>query len=138
MVPDLSGLRAAVVGRSTIVGMPMFLLLQREDATVTLCHSKTKNLDTILKECDIVVAAAGKPQLIKGEWLKQGCTVVDVGIHYIEDKTKKSGKRLVGDVHAPSAKKVAKHITPVPGGVGPMTIAMLMSNTVKSWKESNF
>lgn len=87
---------------------------------------------------DIVVVAAGKPEWVRGEWLKPGCIVIDVGIQYIEDKKKKSGKRLVGDVHAPSAKKVAKYITPVPGGVGPMTIAMLMSNTFKSWKEANF
>lgn len=138
VVPDLNGLRAAVIGRSIIVGMPMFLLLQREGATVTLCHSRTKDLDKVLKECDIVVAAIGKPQFVKGEWLKEGCIVIDVGIHYIEDKKKKSGKKLVGDVHFPSAKKVAKHITPVPGGVGPMTIAMLMNNTVKSWKLTNF
>lgn len=138
IIPDLSGLRAAVIGRSNIVGMPMFLLLQRENATVTLCHSRTKDLDKILKECDIVVAAIGQPQFVKGEWLKEGCVVIDVGIHYIEDKTRKSGKRLVGDVHFPSAKKVAKYITPVPGGVGPMTIAMLMNNTVRSWKLANF
>lgn len=138
VLPDISGLRAAVIGRSNIVGMPMFNLLQRANATVTLCHSRTKDLEKILKECDIVVAAIGKPQFVKAEWLKEGCTVIDVGIHYIEDSTKKSGKRLVGDVDTKAAKEVAKYITPVPGGVGPMTIAMLMSNTVKSWKISNF
>lgn len=129
-------MRAAVIGRSNIVGIPMFMLLQREDATVTLCHSRTKDIDKILKECDIVVACLGKPEFVKGEWLKEGCIVIDVGIQYIEDKTKKSGKKLVGDVDFKSAKKVAKYITPVPGGVGPMTIAMLMNNTVKSWKMS--
>ncbi|CAI2375791.1 unnamed protein product [Moneuplotes crassus] len=136
--PDLSGLRAAVIGRSNIVGLPMFSLLQDANATVTLCHSRTKDIESILKECDIVVAAIGKPQFVKGEWLKPGCIVIDVGIHSIEDKTKKSGTRLVGDVDTASAKTVAKYITPVPGGVGPMTIAMLMNNIVKSWKIENF
>ena len=136
VVPSISGMRAAVIGRSNIVGIPMFMLLQREDATVTLCHSRTKDIDKILKEWDIVVACLGKPLFVKGEWLKEGCIVIDVGIQYIEDKTRKSGKRLVGDVDFESCKNVAKHITPVPGGVGPMTIAMLMSNTVKSWKMS--
>jgi methylenetetrahydrofolate dehydrogenase (NADP+)/methenyltetrahydrofolate cyclohydrolase/formyltetrahydrofolate synthetase len=116
--------------------MPMFLLLQEQNATVTLCHSKTENIGQILKECDIVVAAVGMPQYVQGDWLKEGWTVIDVGIHYIEDKTRKSGKRLVGDVDYKSARKVAKYITPVPGGVGPMTIAMLMKNTVKSWLDS--
>lgn len=138
IVPDLSGMRAAVLGRSNIVGMPMFQLLQRANATVTLCHSRTKDIESVLKDCDIVVAAIGIPQYVKGEWLKEGCIVIDVGIQYIEDSTKKSGKRLVGDVDFASAKKVAKHITPVPGGVGPMTIAMLLKSTVKSWKDSNF
>jgi len=137
-VPDLTGLRAAVIGRSNIVGLPMFLLLQRENATVTLCHSKTKDIDKILKECDIVVAAIGQREFVKGEWLKEGCIVIDVGIHVVEDKIKRIGRRYFGDVHTPSAENVAKYITPVPGGVGPMTIAMLMNNTVKSWKLTNF
>lgn len=134
----MTGMRAAVIGRSNIVGMPMFLLLQRENATVTLCHSGTKDMEQVLKESDIVVSCLGKPQFVKAEWLKEGCTVIDVGIHYIPSKTSKTGKKLVGDVDTAAAKKVAKYITPVPGGVGPMTIAMLMSNTVKSWKQSNF
>lgn len=137
VVPDLTGMNAAVIGRSNIVGMPMFLLLQRENATVTLCHSKTKDIQSILSKCDIVVAAAGQPQYVKGEWLKPGCILIDVGIHMIDDAKRKSGKKLVGDVHALSAKKVAKYYTPVPGGVGPMTIAMLMNNTVKSWRIMN-
>lgn len=138
VMPDLSGARAAVIGRSNIVGLPTFNLLQDENATVTLCHSRTKDIEGILKECDIVVAAIGKPEFVQGEWLKPGCIVIDVGIHVIEDSSRKSGKRTVGDVHAESAKKVAKHITPVPGGVGPMTIAMLMKNVVQNWKAANF
>lgn len=118
--------------------MPCFQLLQRANATVTLCHSRTKDIESVLKECDIVVAAIGIPRYVKGEWLKEGCIVIDVGIQFIEDSSRKSGKRLVGDVDFDSAKKVAKHITPVPNGVGPMTIAMLLSSTVKSWKQSNF
>lgn len=129
---DLKGKRAVVLGRSDIVGSPVSYLLKNADATVTVCHSRTQNLPEILKEADVVVAAIGKPAFVKGEWLKPGAVVIDVGTNYIEDSTKKSGQRLVGDVDYASAAEVASQITPVPGGVGPMTVAMLLDNVVAS------
>lgn len=131
---DPAGKEAVVVGRSDIVGSPVSYLLKNADATVTVCHSKTKNLGEILKRADIVVAAIGQPEFIKGEQLKAGAVVIDVGTNYIPDETKKSGQRLVGDVHFESAVEVASQITPVPGGVGPMTVAMLLKNVVSSAK----
>ncbi|RAO72207.1 uncharacterized protein BHQ10_008219 [Talaromyces amestolkiae] len=131
---DPAGKEAVVVGRSDIVGSPVSYLLKNADATVTVCHSKTKNLGEILKRADIVVAAIGQPEFIKGEQLKAGAVVIDVGTNYIPDDTKKSGQRLVGDVHFESAVEVASQITPVPGGVGPMTVAMLLKNVVSSAK----
>lgn len=125
---DPSGKNATVLGRSNIVGGPVTQLLNNADASVTVCHSKTANIQEHLKNADIVVSAIGKTQFIKGEWLKPGAVVIDVGINYIADSTKKSGQRLVGDVDFESASQVASHITPVPGGVGPMTVAMLMQN----------
>lgn len=125
---DPSGKNATVLGRSNIVGGPVTQLLNNADASVTVCHSKTANIQDHLKNADIVVSAIGKTQFIKGEWLKPGAVVIDVGINYIADSTKKSGQRLVGDVDYESASQVASHITPVPGGVGPMTVAMLMQN----------
>ncbi|GAB5366719.1 hypothetical protein AAMO2058_001167600 [Amorphochlora amoebiformis] len=124
------GLDAVVIGRSNIVGMPMAHLLRSMDATVTVCHSRTKDIKGHVSRADIVVAAIGKPEFIKGEWLKKGAVVIDVGINSKEDATKKRGYRLVGDVEFANAKKVAGFITPVPGGVGPMTIAMLLWNTL--------
>lgn len=129
---ELSGKNAVVLGRSDIVGSPVSYLLKNADATVTVCHSKTANLPEILSQADVVVAAIGKPEFVKGEWLKPGAVVIDVGTNYIPDETKKSGQRLVGDVHYPSAFEFASHITPVPGGVGPMTVAMLLQNVVDS------
>jgi methylenetetrahydrofolate dehydrogenase (NADP+)/methenyltetrahydrofolate cyclohydrolase/formyltetrahydrofolate synthetase len=129
---DLQGKHAVVLGRSDIVGSPVSYLLKNADATVTVCHSRTQNLPAIVKTADVVVAAIGKPAFVKGEWLKEGAVVIDVGTNYIEDSTKKSGQRLVGDVDFESASKVASHITPVPGGVGPMTVAMLLHNVVGS------
>ena len=129
---DLKGKRAVVLGRSDIVGSPVSYLLKNADATVTVCHSKTVDLPGILREADVVVAAIGKPGFVKGEWLKPGAVVIDVGTNYIEDSTKKSGQRLVGDVDFASASEVASYITPVPGGVGPMTVAMLLDNVVAS------
>ncbi|OJD15381.1 hypothetical protein AJ78_04351 [Emergomyces pasteurianus Ep9510] len=129
---ELSGKNAVVLGRSDIVGSPVSYLLKSADATVTVCHSKTKDLETIVKEADILVAAIGKPEFVKGSWLKPGVVVIDVGTNYIPDATKKSGHRLVGDVEFSSAAEVASHITPVPGGVGPMTVAMLLQNVVNS------
>ncbi|KAF9653139.1 C-1-tetrahydrofolate synthase [Thelephora ganbajun] len=129
---SIEGLRAVVLGRSDIVGSPVTVMLRNRDATVTQCHSKTKNLPEIVKEADILVAAIGKPEFVQGSWLKPGVVVIDVGTNYIPDPTKKSGQRLVGDVEFTSASQTASHITPVPGGVGPMTVAMLMHNTLKS------
>jgi len=128
---DLSGKNALVIGRSRIVGMPMSILLAQRgiDATVTIAHSRTNNLPDICREADLVVAAIGRPEFVKSGWIKPGATVIDVGINRVKDSSRKSGYRLVGDVDS-DASNVAGSITPVPGGVGPMTIAMLMSNTV--------
>jgi methylenetetrahydrofolate dehydrogenase (NADP+)/methenyltetrahydrofolate cyclohydrolase/formyltetrahydrofolate synthetase len=127
---DPKGKNAVVLGRSDIVGAPVSYLLRNADATVTVCHSKTANLKEVVKQGDIVVAAIGKPGFVKGDWLKPGAVVIDVGTNSIPDDTKKSGQRLVGDVDYESAVEVASQITPVPGGVGPMTVAMLLSNVV--------
>ena len=132
---DLSGLSAVVIGRSNIVGKPMASLLLARNATVTICHSRTKDLPTVVRGADIVVAAVGRPGMVGGDWIKPGAVVIDVGINRIEtevDGEKKS--RLVGDVNYDEACEVAKAVTPVPGGVGPMTITMLMANTLRSAK----
>ena len=130
----LEGKRAVVIGRSNIVGMPVSLLLLRENATVTICHSRTKDLPLIAKEADILIAAIGKPEMVKGDWIKPGAVVIDVGVNRVEDSSKKRGYRLVGDVDFKEALEVASAITPVPGGVGPLTIAMLMKNTLIATK----
>jgi methylenetetrahydrofolate dehydrogenase (NADP+) / methenyltetrahydrofolate cyclohydrolase len=130
----ISGADAVVVGRSNIVGVPVAALLNNADATVTICHSRTKDLPAKVREADIVVAAIGKPEFVKGDWLKPGAAVIDVGINAVPDATKKSGQRLVGDVAFDEACESAGWITPVPGGVGPMTIAMLLKNTVRAFK----
>ena len=130
---DLSGLSAVVVGRSNIVGKPIASLLLRANATVTVCHSRTKDLPGVVREADIVVAAVGRANMIKGDWVKAGAVVIDVGINRIDatiDGETKS--RLTGDVDFEGVSAVAKAITPVPGGVGPMTIVMLMANTLRS------
>lgn len=127
---EIAGKKAVVVGRSNIVGKPVAALLTNADATTTICHSRSKNLLEELKEADIVIAALGKPEFIKGEWLKPGVVVIDVGINAVPSTKTKTGFRFVGDVHTESARKVASAITPVPGGVGPMTVAMLLENTV--------
>ncbi len=129
---ELKGKNAVVLGRSDIVGSPISSLLRNADATVTVCHSRTENLQQEIKRADILVAAIGKPHFVKGEWLKSGAVVIDVGTNHIPDETKKSGQRLVGDVDFDSAAEVASKITPVPGGVGPMTVAMLLQNVVDS------
>ena len=123
---DLTGKKAIIVGRSNIVGKPMASLLISENCTVTIAHSKTENLKDEVKKSDIVIAAVGVPEMIKGSWIKPGATVIDVGINRIENGKKK----LVGDVEFSEAKKIAGAITPVPGGVGPMTIACLLHNTL--------
>lgn len=125
---SLSGLTAVVVGRSNIVGKPMGQLLLQESCTVTTAHSRTKDLPAVCREADILVAAVGRPEMIKGDWIKPGATVIDVGINRVEGEGGKS--RLVGDVATAEAREVAGAITPVPGGVGPMTIACLLANTV--------
>ena len=128
---SLSGLNAVIVGRSNLVGKPMAALLLRENCTVTLAHSRTKDLAGVVRGADIVVAAVGRPQMIKGDWIKPGATVIDVGINRVPAPDKGEGKtRLVGDVDYAGASEVAGAITPVPGGVGPMTIACLLANTV--------
>lgn len=127
---DLKGKNAVVLGRSDIVGSPVSYLLRNADATVTVCHSKTKNIENYIKEADVVVAAIGQPQFVQGSWLKPGAVVIDVGTNFLPDSTKKSGYRLVGDVDYAAASEVASAITPVPGGVGPMTVAMLMQNVI--------
>ena len=131
---SISGKNAVVIGRSNIVGKPVAALLMKENATVTIAHSKTQNLPELVKKSDIVVAAIGKPNFVKGEWIKEGAVVVDVGINSVDDPSSPKGYRLVGDVEFEEAEKKASYITPVPGGVGPMTIAMLLSNTLKSRK----
>ncbi|XP_069494320.1 C-1-tetrahydrofolate synthase, cytoplasmic isoform X2 [Ambystoma mexicanum] len=131
---QIPGKRAVVIGRSKIVGAPMHDLLLWNHATVTTCHSKTISLDEEVMRADILVVGAGKAEMVKGEWIKPGAVVIDCGINHVPDSTKASGKRVVGDVAYEEAKKKASHITPVPGGVGPMTVAMLMENTVESAK----
>ena len=128
---DLSGLDAVVVGRSNIVGKPMAHLLLRDSCTVTIAHSRTRDLAAVCRRADILVAAVGRPQMIPGDWVKPGATVIDVGINRIPAPERGEGKtRLVGDVDFESARRVAGAITPVPGGVGPMTIACLLANTL--------
>ncbi len=121
---ELAGRRAVVVGRSNIVGKPTAVLLLSRHATVTVCHSRTRDLRSVCREAEVLVVAAGRPQLVQGDWIRPGAVVVDVGINRLEDG------RLVGDVDYESARQVAAHLTPVPGGVGPMTVAMLMRNTL--------
>jgi methylenetetrahydrofolate dehydrogenase (NADP+) / methenyltetrahydrofolate cyclohydrolase len=128
----ISGARAVVIGRSNIVGMPTALLLVRENATVTICHSRTENLPAIVREADILISAIGRPKFVRGDWIKPGAAVIDVGINRVEDAGAKNGYRLVGDVDFEEARQVAGAITPVPGGVGPMTIALLLQNTLKA------
>ena len=130
---DLSGLNAVIVGRSNIVGKPMAALLIKESCTVTICHSRTKDLAGVCREADILVAAVGRAEMVRGDWIKPGATVIDVGINRVDAPEKGEGKtRLVGDVAFDEASQVAGAITPVPGGVGPMTIACLLVNTLSA------
>ena len=128
--PSLAGLEAVVVGRSNIVGKPLAQLLLRENATVTVAHSKTKNLATVCRRADLLCVAIGKPEFVRGDWVKPGATVIDVGVNRVPAAGGKT--RLVGDVAYEEAAKVAGAITPVPGGVGPMTIACLLANTLRA------
>lgn len=127
---DLTGKNVVVVGRSNIVGKPVAMMCLQQHATVTVCHSRTKNLAEVVKGADVVIAAVGVPEMIKGEWIKEGAVVIDVGVNRVGDK------KLVGDVEYAAAAERASAITPVPGGVGPMTITMLLYNTVESAKRS--
>ena len=129
---DLTGLNVVIIGRSILVGKPAALLFLEENCTITIAHSKTKNLPEICKNADILVAAVGRPLMVKGDWVKKGACVIDVGINRVENNAMdaKSKTKLVGDVDFESAKDIAGQITPVPGGVGPMTIACLMQNTI--------
>ncbi len=134
----LSGLDAVVIGRSNIVGKPMAQLLLRDSCTVTIAHSRTRNLPDVVRSADIVVAAVGRPEMVPGSWIKPGATVIDVGINRIDAPEKGAGKtRLVGDVDFATAVEVAGAITPVPGGVGPMTIACLLANTLTACARAN-
>jgi len=137
----LRGKTAVIIGRSNLVGNPVSMLLQKRDATTILCHSKTVDLPRYVRQADVVVAACGQPYLVRGEWLKPGATVIDVGINFVRDEEGKyhgeantDGFKLVGDVDFPEAYEVAGAVTPVPGGVGPMTIAMLLHNVVEAFK----
>lgn len=129
---QIEGANAVVLGRSNIVGMPVALLLTGRNATVTICHSRTRDLASIVRRADILIAAIGRMEMVQGSWIKPGAAVIDVGINEKPDPTKKKGYRLVGDVNFEEALQVAGWITPVPGGVGPMTIAMLMKSTLRA------
>ena len=133
----IEGANAVVLGRSNIVGMPAALLLVGKNATVTVCHSRTRDLPSVVRQADILIAAIGKMEMVRGDWIKPGAAVIDVGINEKPDPTKKKGYRLVGDVNFEEAKEVAGFITPVPGGVGPMTIAMLMKATLHAAEIQN-
>lgn len=135
---SISGMNAVVIGRSNIVGKPMAQLLLNDSATVTIAHSRTKDLEDVVRRADIVVAAVGRPQMVTGDWIKPGATVIDVGINRLDAPEKGEGKtKLVGDVDFASCAAVAGAITPVPGGVGPMTIACLLANTVTACCRAN-
>ncbi|KAK3010408.1 hypothetical protein RJ639_012895 [Escallonia herrerae] len=134
---EIKGKRAVVLGRSNIVGRPAASLLDGEDATVTVVHSRTQNPEEITREADILIAAVGRPNMVRGSWIKPGAVIIDVGINAVEDAKSPRGYRLVGDVCYEEASKIASAITPVPGGVGPMTIAMLLSNTLVSAKRAH-
>jgi methylenetetrahydrofolate dehydrogenase (NADP+) / methenyltetrahydrofolate cyclohydrolase len=135
----LSGANVIVLGRSMIVGKPMALLLMRKgiDATVTVVHSRTKDISEICRRADVIIAAIGRPRFVSTEFVHEGATVIDVGINRVEDSSNERGYKLVGDVDFDGVSKVAGAITPVPGGVGPMTIAMLMSNTIKACRQAS-
>ena len=131
---QIEGANAVVLGRSNIVGMPLALLLVKRDATVTICHSRSQDLPGITRQADILLAAVGRPEMVKADWVKPGAVVIDVGTNRIDDPSTEKGYRLVGDVDFDEVKEVAGMLSPSPGGVGPMTIAMLLRNTVRSAK----
>jgi 5,10-methylene-tetrahydrofolate dehydrogenase/methenyl tetrahydrofolate cyclohydrolase len=131
----IEGANAVIIGRSNIVGLPVSMMLLRANATVTICHSRTKDIPSIVRQADIVIAAIGQPEFVKGGWLKPGAVVIDVGTNQVDDPTSDKGYKFVGDVEFETAKEIASAISKVPGGVGPMTITMLIQNTVKAaWR----
>lgn len=136
-IASLAGVNAVVLGRSNIVGMPVALLLVRANATVTICHSRTLDLPDVVRQADVLVSAVGQAGMVKANWVKPGAVVIDVGINQVSDPGRKRGYRLVGDVDYDEVKEVAGAITPVPGGVGPMTIAMLLQNTLTAARLSD-
>ena len=133
----LIGKYVVVIGKSNIVGLPIALLLLQKGATVTVCHRETKDIQLHTKQADIIISACGQPEMIKKSWLKEGVIVIDIGTNFIADSSKNSGQKLVGDVDFNEVKEIAHKITPVPGGVGPLTVAMLLSNTMKAFKSQN-
>ena len=133
---QIEGKRAVVLGRSNIVGLPVAMLLLHRNATLTICHSRTKDLPGVVREADILIAAVGRAEMVRRDWVKPGVVVIDVGINSVDDPTNPKGYRLVGDVAFDEVKEVAAAITPVPGGVGPMTIAMLLRNTMDGAKRA--
>jgi len=132
----IEGKRAVVLGRSNIVGLPAAMLLLHRNATLTICHSRTQNLPGVVREADILVAAVGRAEMVRGDWVKPGAVVIDVGVNAVDDPSSDKGYKLVGDVAFDEVKEVAGAITPVPGGVGPMTIAMLLRNTLDGAKRA--
>jgi len=134
---NIEGKHAVIIGKSNIVGLPMALLLMKENATVTVCHNKTENIKEHTRAADILISACGQAEMIKSDWVKDGVVIIDVGINHKEDNSKKDGYKLVGDVDFDNVKDKVSKITPVPGGVGPMTVAMLLSNTLKAFKQQN-
>lgn len=132
----IEGKRAVVLGRSNIVGLPVAMLLLHRNATLTICHSRTQNLPDVVRQADILIAAVGRAEMVRGDWIKPGAVVIDVGVNAVDDPTREKGYRLTGDVAFEEAKEVASAITPVPRGVGPMTIAMLLRNTTDSAKRT--
>lgn len=131
---QIEGANAVVLGRSNITGMPTALLLVRRNATVTICHSRTRNLPAVTRTADVLIAAVGRPEMVRGDWVKPGAVVIDVGTNRVEDLTQEKGYRLTGDVYFDEVKEVAAVLSPSPGGVGPMTTAMLLKNTVRAAK----
>jgi 5,10-methylene-tetrahydrofolate dehydrogenase/methenyl tetrahydrofolate cyclohydrolase len=133
---EIEGKRAVVLGRSNIVGLPVAMLLLHRNATLTVCHSRTKDLPGVVREADILIAAVGRAEMVRADWVKPGAVVIDVGVNAVDDPTREKGYRLTGDVAFDEVKEVASMITPVPGGVGPMTIAMLLRNTTDGAKRT--
>jgi len=131
---QLDGANAVVLGRSNIAGMPIALLLVRRNATVTICHSHTRNLPAVTRSADILIVAVGRPEMVRGDWVKPGAVVIDVGTNRVEDPTREKGYRLTGDVYFDEVKEIASALSPSPGGAGPMTTAMLLKNTVRAAK----